>query len=262
MTANGLMALQVIGGFVFLIMSVVYTFKVALNDNLWLLGLFTVAIMAYLVSFFYDLGFWYGWISGASIFIVFAITWVMILYHITRITVIIIVEFRRTILIMFSVIALTSTVIYFTITYGLYREFFLTLLGITLISAFIGKPLIIRTIVLSLTKVSLAIVTISVSIYALGAFVHMSYNYGFNIFFEFGSEQFWLAWAEYVYFTRLAFSFVLVNTIILLFIPPLNIAGFLGILISAFFPKQFGDKTDIENELYASARIRYETGYW
>ena len=258
MTANGLMALQVIGGFVFLIMSVVYTFKVALNDNLWLLGLFTVAIMAYLVSFFYDLGFWYGWITGASIFVVFSITWVMILYRVVRFTIIAVIVFRRTLLIIFGVIASTSITIYFTITYDLYREFFLTLIGVTVISAVIGKPPIIRTIVLSLTKISVAVVVVSLSIYGFGAFVHMSYNHGFNIFFEFGSDQFWLAWSEYVYFTRLAFSFVLVNSIILLFIPKLNLSD----LFDALFPDNFGDKTESENHLYERARIRHETGYW
>ncbi len=222
MTESGLLVLQIIGGIVFLIASFIITLKMA-EDHRWLIWLFLLSVAAWVLSFFVDFGYLYGWISGASIIVVFLIAWALLAFHFCIDAIEAIIEYRRTILISIAVCTATAATIYTIVQFDLYSEFFYALIGLTLLSAIIGKPAAVRELVLSLTKLSIILIIGGVGLYALGAFIYMSYNYGFEIFLEIGSDRFWIAWASYVLFTQMVFGFVLVSIVILIMMPGLKL---------------------------------------
>jgi len=259
MSDGSILVLQIvgmIGGGIFLIISLILTVALARDERTWLLIILILAITSFIFTFFVDLNASIRWFTIFGIVGVLMIGWLIYLYNLSIVAIEWIIEHRRIILVSITAFASTSIAIYSIVQFDLYNEFFWLLMSILLASVVVGKPPAVREAVLSLTTISVGIIVACVGVYGIGAVVYMSYNYGFGIFLEFGSDQFWLAWMRYVIFTQFAFGFLVVNALILLFIPGLSLPAF-GILIMGRKRTQQND-----DDFYKDVKTRKETGYW
>lgn len=223
MTDSGFLVLQIIGGITFIIASIYICLKVA-EDHIWVIWLLLATVALWIVSLFISsIPHSYSTLAFALIILVFAVGWFIFFIQ----TLISVSEWlwenRKTVLITLSTILFSSAVIYFVISYGLYSEFFLLLLGLMLISAVIGKPPAVREFVITLTKIAFGVILTGLIIFISGAFIHMSYNWGFSIFLEFGSERFWLAWDQYILFSQLVFGILIIGAFALFMLPGIRL---------------------------------------
>lgn len=187
---------------------------------IWLL---IAAVALWIGSLFVSVPSSYSTLAFALIIVVFGVGWFLFFVKSLIFVSEWLWEHRKAVFMSLFTVLFSIAAIYSVISYGLYSEFFYSLIALILLSALIGKPPAVREFVVTLTKVAFWVVLTALLIFGTGAVIHMSYNWGFSIFLEFGSDRFWLAWDQYILFSQLVFGILIIGAFALFMLPGIRL---------------------------------------